>query len=51
MKIKYFFFKQTEMTKYRLTELFARLSEKANLFKQYAQRTVLRIPHHITTPP
>jgi len=28
------------MTKYRSTELFARLSEKANLFKQYAQRTV-----------
>jgi len=33
-------FKQTEMTKHRLSELFTRLSEKANLSKQYAQRTV-----------
>ena len=36
----YIFFKQTEMTKYKWTELFTRLSEKANLSKQYAQRTV-----------
>jgi hypothetical protein len=28
------------MTKYRLAKLFMRLSEKANLSKQYAQRTV-----------
>jgi len=28
------------MTKYEWAELFAPLSEKANLFKQYAQRTV-----------
>jgi len=28
------------MTEHRLSELFTRLSEKANLSKQYAQRTV-----------